>query len=98
MMLAFGQVFLWVQQSRRKPTFGVLGVSTDPPNTPTHNARNGARNGCTVARIASTLGIGFTQVDLKPKYAFIQIVLTRSVLPGRHSQKCIEVTRRYTPG
>jgi len=44
---------LWVQQSRRKPTLVFsIGVSSDPPNTPTHNTRNGARNGCTVARIA----------------------------------------------
>ena len=54
MMLASGQVLLWVQQSRRKPTLVFLqswSQIRSAHNTPTHNTRNGARNGCTVARI-----------------------------------------------
>ena len=53
MMLASGQVLLWVQQSRRKPTLVFFwNQIRSAHNTSTHNTRNGARNGCTVARIA----------------------------------------------
>eukprot|EP00964_Phaeocystis_antarctica_P038447 scaffold21992_cov100-Phaeocystis_antarctica.AAC.5 len=37
---------------RAEGTTSCLTVRSDPPNTPTHNTRNGARNDCTVTRIA----------------------------------------------
>ena len=56
MMLASGQVCYGCSKAGASLLYAIMvfsiGVSSDPPNTPTHNTRNGARNGRTVARIA----------------------------------------------
>ena len=53
MMLASGQVCYGCSKAGASPLLVFLeSAQIRPIRQPTHNTRNGARNGCTVARIA----------------------------------------------
>ena len=52
MMLASGQVCYGCSKAGASPLWCSWSQIRSAHNTPTHNTRNGARNGCTVARIA----------------------------------------------
>ena len=52
MMLASGQVCYGCSKAGASPLWCSWSQIRPTHNTPTHNTRNGARNGCTVARIA----------------------------------------------